>query len=155
MDSADEVSTQISGYITDGRPSKALKVVARYSNNPDCTNSLVFCLNAVLAAVRSKQPHGVRRRLLVRYLKLLVRCPQYHKDIEGNFWHMQASVATDLNPVAALMMYQWVLELDPGRRQTEIVDSYIRKIKEKYPDVVVRDTLTRKELVEKRPRHFR
>lgn len=153
MDSVDRISTQISGYTSDGRPSEGLKVAALHYEDSDCTNNLVFCMAAAHAAVRSEQPHAERRRLLVRYLKLVAKCPQHHKDIERNFWYTQAAVAVEQKkPVAALMMYQWVLELNPDRRLAEIVNAYIRKINEKYPKAVVRDKLTRRELVG--PRHL-
>ncbi len=154
MDSVDKASTQISDYVAASQHSKALKIAARYVKDPDYNSGLIFCLNATLAAVRSKQAHVVRRRLLVRYLKLVVKCPQYHKDIEGNFWNVQAAVAFEQkNPVAALTMYQWVLELGPNRRQAEIVNGYILKIKDKYPNAVVLYKLMRKDLVETGPRH--
>jgi hypothetical protein len=153
MDSIDKISAQVADYVTAGQPSKALKVVARYIKNSDYNCSLFFCLNATLAVVRSRQPHVTRRRLLVRYLKYVEKCPEYHKDTEGNFWYMQAAVASmQKRPTEALMMYQWVLELGPGRRQVDIVDSYIFKIRIDYPDAVVRDKLMRKDLV-KTPRH--
>ncbi len=148
MDSVDKISTQISDSTLDGQPSKGLKIAAKHYDKEAYNRSLVFCLTAAHAAVRSEQPHVIRRRLLVRYLRLAADCPQYHRDTECNFWYMQAAVATQQKrPVAALMMYQWVLELSSNRRQAEIVNGYIRKIKESHPGAVVRDKLTRKELV--------
>lgn len=148
MDSVDKVSAQISDSTSDGQPSKGLKIAARHYKKPDYSNSLIFCLTAAHAAVRSEQPHVIRRRLLVRYLKLAAKCPQYHRDTECNFWYTQAAIATEQRrPIAALIMYQWVLELSSNRRQAEIVNNYVRKIKEEYPGTVVRDKLTRKELV--------
>lgn len=154
MDSVDSLTSQITGLVDTGKPAKALKIVARHYRNPDVNKSLVFCLNAAHAAVRTKQSHAVRRRLLVRYLKLVARCPEYHRGIEGNFWYVQAAVAVEQkNPVAALMMYQWVLELEPGTRQVELIEGFIRKITDQYPNAVVRDKLTRKDLVGTGPRH--
>ena len=153
MDSVDTLISRVSTLVTAGHPAAALRLVARHYKNPDFSGSLVFCLNAALAAVRTKQPHAVRRRLLVRYLKLVTQCPQYHKDIEGNFWYVQAAIVDQKNPAAALMMYQWVLELQPVGHQADIVDSFMRKIREKHPDAVVRDKLRRKDLVGSSPRH--
>jgi len=154
MDSTDKISTQISDSTSDGQPSKGLKVAARHYKNAEHNRSLIFCLSAAHAAVRSEQPHAIRRRLLVRYLKLVATCPEHHPDTEYNFWYVQAAVAfQQKKPVVALLMYQWVLELASNRRQTEIVNGYIRKIREKHPTAVVRDKLTRKELVG--PRHLK
>lgn len=154
MDSVQSLTSQISSLVSAGSPAKALKIVARHYRKPDVNKSLVFCLNAAHAAVRTKQSHAVRRRLLVRYLKLVSRCPEYHRDIEGNFWYVQAAVALEQkNPSAALLMYQWALELEPGKRQQELIQGFVRKIRDQYPNAIVREKLTRKDLIGPSPRH--
>lgn len=148
MDSVDNLTSRITGLVADGRPSEALNVAARRYKDPEVSGSVIFCLNAAHAAVRTELPHAIRRRLLVRYLKLVAKCPQYHKGIELSFWYMQAAVAVEQKkPVLALMMYTWVLELGPERRQAEIVTGFILRIRNQNPDIVVRDKLTRKDLV--------
>jgi hypothetical protein len=84
---------------------------------------------------------------MVRYLKLVAKCPEYHRDVELNFWFTQAAdAAARKKPILALIMYRWVLELQPDRHKAQLVENYIRKINDDYPGVVVRDKLSRKEL---------
>lgn len=156
MDSVASVTQRIYDYILDGQPTRALQLATRYDMRTEYKKDLQFILNCALAAARSKQPPVVSRQLIKRYLNLALGCAGYHMHTEGNFWHTAAAMAESRgNPAAAYMMYQWVLELDPGKNRKEAVEGYMRKLEAQMlaKQIKIRPRMTREELVKKRPRH--
>lgn len=129
MDSVATVTNRIYTYVLDGRPSKALSVAARYQNIPEFRKDLAFCLNCAVAAVRSKAAVLLPTQTPWYYRALARKAKGYDPLIEATFWEpnaAQAIVKGDLP--AALKMYKWALQLDPGKYRRNSVERQIEKL---------------------------
>lgn len=131
MDSVATVTSRIYRYILDGRPSKALSVAASYQKLPEYRKDLMFCLNCAVAAVRSKSAVTLTTQTPRYYRALARKADGYDELVEANVWEANAAISIIKGDLpAALKMYQWALQLDPGKYRQNSVTRQIEKLEQ-------------------------